>query len=74
MKCVPFRITIFKGDDRRVLRAKSEREAALMAESVIRQIDDGASCAGFIVEASDTEAGKRIAAYLADVALEMDIA
>lgn len=74
MKHAPYRITVFHGDDRRVLRAKSEREAALMAESVIRRYEDLPGGAGFIVETSDAEASKRIAAYLADVALEMDVA
>lgn len=74
MKRAPFRISIVNGDDRRVLRAKSEREAALMAESVIRRIDNLAGCAGFIIETADNQAIVRISAYLADVAVEMTAA
>lgn len=74
MKRAPFRILIRIDGDRRVLRATSEREAALKAESVLRRYDVPPGGAGFIIEASDTQARARIAAYLADVALEMEIA
>ncbi|KQS83645.1 MULTISPECIES: hypothetical protein [Methylobacterium] len=74
MKRAPFRILIRIEGDRRVLRATSEREAALKAESVLRRYDVLPGGAGLIIEASDTRASARIAAYLADVALEMEIA
>lgn len=74
MKRAPFRITIRINGDRRILLAVSEREAALKAESVIRRYDNLPGGAGFIIEASDTQASARIAAYLTDVALEMELA
>ncbi|KAA0125839.1 hypothetical protein CIW48_01720 [Methylobacterium sp. P1-11] len=74
MKRAPFRIMIRINGDQRILLATSEREAALKAESVLRRYDAPPGAAGFIIEATDTQASTRIAAYLADVALEMEIA
>ncbi|WP_456684707.1 hypothetical protein [Bradyrhizobium sp. P5_C11_2] len=68
------RITFYIRGDRRVLLARSEREAALMAESVIRRYDDPPGRVGFIIDASDAQASARIAAYLDDAAQEMELA
>ncbi|MGU3469162.1 hypothetical protein ACLBXO_30390 [Methylobacterium sp. C33D] len=74
MKRAPFRIMIGIAGDRRLLLAASEREAALKAESVLRRYDAPPGGAGFIIETSDTQARARLAAYLADVARELDLA
>ncbi|ACB28160.1 hypothetical protein ABID82_006222 [Methylobacterium sp. PvP062] len=74
MKRAPFRITICINGDRRILLATTEREAALKAESVLRRYDTSPGGAGFVIEASDFQARARLAAYLADVALETEAA
>jgi hypothetical protein len=74
MKRGSFRITLCIRGDRRVLLARSEREAALMAESVIRRHDDPPGGVGYIIDAPDARASERISAYLADVAREMELA
>jgi len=74
MKRGSFRITLCIRGDRRVLIAQSEREAALMAESVIRRHDDSPGGVGYIIDAPTSRASERISAYLADVAREMEFA
>lgn len=74
MKRGSFRVTLCIRGDRRVLLAPSEREAALMAESVIRRYDDPSGGVGFIIDTPNERASVRISAYLADVAREMEFA
>ena len=61
-------------DGRRVLRASTEREAALMAESVLRRYEGKAMTVGFSVEGPNPGGTRRIAFYLTDVALELELA
>lgn len=69
-----FRVTLETRDGRRALTASSEREVALMAESVLRRYERQTLTVGFSVECADREAGSRIAFYLTDLALELEIA
>jgi len=69
-----FRVTLRIGGHERILIAASEREIALQAESVLRRHDDPPGGVAFIVDAADSQACVRIAAYLADVSREMEVA
>ncbi|AWN44403.1 hypothetical protein DK389_06710 [Methylobacterium durans] len=67
-----FQVTLETRDGRRVLSAPAEGEVALMAESVMRHYEGHTLTVGFCVDCADREAGRRIAFYLADLALELD--
>jgi hypothetical protein len=69
-----FRVTLETRDGRRVLTAATEREAALMAESVLRRYAGEPLKVGFCVECTEREASRRIAFYLTDLVLELDLA
>lgn len=69
-----FRVTLETRHGRRVLTAPREREAALMAESVMRRYEGEKLTVGFSVDCADREARRRIACYLTDLALELDLA
>ncbi|MGH1573989.1 hypothetical protein ACRAWG_29240 [Methylobacterium sp. P31] len=69
-----FRVTLETRDGRRVLTAAAEREAALMAESVLRRYEGESLTVGFSVDCKDREASRRIAFYLTDLALELNLA
>lgn len=69
-----FRVTLETRDGRRILSAATEREAALMAESVLRRYEGESFTVGFCVDCADREASHRIAFYLTDLALELDLA
>ncbi|MGE7157332.1 hypothetical protein ACQKJ1_26850 [Methylorubrum rhodesianum] len=56
------------------MTASTEREAALMAESVLRRYERQTLTVGFSVDCADREAGSRIAFYLTDLALELELA
>ncbi len=49
----------------------SEREAALAAESVVRLHCDRPGGIGFVIDAADARASRRIAAYISDVMAEV---
>ncbi|MGH1571311.1 hypothetical protein ACRAWG_12220 [Methylobacterium sp. P31] len=74
MPQMQFRVTLETRDGRRVLSAPEEREAALMAESVMRRYEGETLTVGFSVDCADREASHRIAFYLTDLALELDLA
>ncbi|MBB2961433.1 hypothetical protein [Methylobacterium sp. R2-1] len=69
-----FRVTLETRDGRRALTAPTEREAALMAESVMRRYERESLTVGFSVDCADREAGRRVAFYLTDLALELVLA
>lgn len=69
-----FRVTLETRDGCRALTASTEREAALMAESVLRRYERQTLTVGFSVDCADREAGSRIAFYLTDLALELELA
>ncbi|MGU3282497.1 hypothetical protein [Methylobacterium mesophilicum] len=70
MKRDAFLITLRASGLERRLAAPTEREAALAAESVVRLHCDCPGGIGFIIDAADTPASRRIAAYLSDVMAE----
>ncbi|CAO4137891.1 hypothetical protein [Methylorubrum extorquens] len=69
-----FQVTLETRDGRRVFTAPVEREAALMAESVMRRYEGQTLTVGFSVNCADREASHRIAFYLTDLALELNLA
>ena len=64
-----YTVTLDTGEGRRVLAACSERELALMAESVMRR--NGSAPTGFTVACRCPEAGRRLTLYLDNVALDI---
>ena len=66
-----FQVTLETRDGRRVLSAPLEREVALMAESVMRRYEGETLTVAFSIDCADREAGRRIAFYLTDLALEL---
>lgn len=74
MSAARYEVTLNTRDGRRVLTAWAEREAALMAESVMRRYEGETLGVGFVVACPDPEARRRIAFYLTDLALELDLA
>lgn len=70
MKRDAFLITLHASGLVRRLTAPTEREAALAAESVVRLHCDRPGGIGFVIDAADTRASRRIAAYLSDVMAE----
>ena len=64
-------VTIVTYDCKRIVRASSEREAALLAESVLRLLYERGEAIGFRVEGFDAAAIQRIAAYLDEIVLEV---
>ncbi|WP_019903580.1 hypothetical protein [Methylobacterium sp. 77] len=70
----PHRVTLETRDGRRVLDAPSEREVALMAESVMRRYEGSSLTLGFCVDCADAGARERIAFYLTDLAMELESA
>ena len=69
-----FCVMLVTPDGRRALRASTEREVALMAESVLRRFECRTMAVGFSVTGPDKAAGARIAFYLNDVARELETA
>jgi hypothetical protein len=69
-----FRVILETRDGRRVLTAAAEREVALKAESVLRYYEGQALTVGFSVEGPTPSSARRIALYLTDVALELELA
>ncbi|KQP62288.1 hypothetical protein [Methylobacterium sp. Leaf112] len=69
-----FRVTLVTRDERRVLEARSEREIALMGESVLHRYEGQPWAVGFYVDGWDRRAVRRIALYLNDVTLELELA
>ena len=67
------RVTVVAGEGRRELTAGSEREIALMAESVLRRLAGESLAVRVRIEGASVGAQERLAAYLADVALELDL-
>ena len=65
------RITIRAHGHMRTVTSPFEREAALMAESILRQFTGNVMAVGYWVDCSDTGAMWRIAHYLDDVATEL---
>lgn len=55
----------------RLITSRSEREAALAAEAVLRQFAAEVVSMGYVVECDDSRVRERIVDYLADVALEL---
>ena len=55
----------------RTVTSPSEREAALMAESILRQFTGNVMSVGYWVDCSDTGAMQRIAHYLDGLAAEL---
>ena len=70
MKRDAFLITLHAAGLVRRLAAPTEREAALAAESVVRLHCDRPGGIGFVIDAADARASRRIAAYLSDVMAE----
>ena len=68
---MPYEITILAAGVQRTLMAETEREAALMAESVLRRFEGKAALIGFWIDAPDRGALKRLGAYLASVLTEI---
>lgn len=66
-----FLITLHVSGLVRRLTAPTEREAALAAESVVRLHGDHPGGIGFVIDAADTQASRRLAAYLSDVMAEI---
>ncbi len=71
MKRDAFLITLHASSLVRRLAAPTEREAALAAESVLRLHCDQPGGIGFVIDAEDGPAIRRIAAYLSDVMAEI---
>jgi hypothetical protein len=69
-----FCVTLETCHGRQVLRTSTEREVALMAESVLRRYEGKAMTVGFSVEGPNPGGTRRIAFYLTDVALELELA
>ncbi len=67
-----FLITLRASGLMRRITARTEREAALAAESVVRLHCDLPGGIGFVIDATDVPAIRRIAAYLSDVITETD--
>ena len=67
-----YEVRLATRDGRRVLKARAEREVALMAESVIRRYGDDVLDVGFSVATQDQAASRRIALYLSTLVLELD--
>jgi hypothetical protein len=65
------RITIRAHGHLRTVTSQSEREAALMAESILRQFTGNVMSVGYWVDCSDTGAIQRIAHYLDDLTAEL---
>lgn len=61
-------------DGRWPLKASTEREGTLTAESVLRRHEAKAPRAGFIVACPNRAAAYRVASYLTGVALELECA
>ena len=55
----------------RLIAAYSEREAALMAESIVRQLGPDALPAPFWVQCADPAITRRLMAYLSDLQAEL---
>ncbi|MCJ2010771.1 hypothetical protein [Methylobacterium sp. J-092] len=68
---MPYEITIFAAGIRRTLFAQTEREVALMAESILRRFEGKPALIGFWVDAPDRGALKHLGAYLGDVLAEL---
>jgi hypothetical protein len=68
-----FLITLRASGLVRRLTASTEREAALAAESVVRLHCDAPGGIGFVIDAADASASRRIAAYLSDVMAETSL-
>lgn len=66
-----FRATLQTRDGQRALAAATDREAALMAESMMRHYEGQTLTVGFSVDCADREARSRAAFYLTDLALEL---
>ena len=66
-----FEITILAGGVQRTLLAQTEREAALMGESVLRRFDGKPVLIGFWIDAPDQYALNRLGTYLSGVLTEM---
>ncbi len=66
-----FLITLHGAGLVRRLATPSEREAALAAESVVRLHCDRPGGIGFVIDAADARASRRIAAYISDVMAEV---
>lgn len=73
MKRDAFLITLRAPGLVRRLIAPTEREAALAAETVVRWHCDRPGGIGFVIDAADTRASRRIAAYLSNVMAETDL-
>ena len=73
MRAPLYRVTVATRENRRTVSASSEREVALMAESVLRQHEGKALKVTFWIDSADTEGRRRVAAYLTDVALELEL-
>ena len=71
MKRDAFLITLHGAGLVRRLAAPTEREAALAAESVVRLHCDRPGGIGFVIDAADARASRRIAAYISDVMAEV---
>ncbi|MCJ2042543.1 hypothetical protein MKK55_26870 [Methylobacterium sp. J-059] len=67
----PYEITILAAGIQRTLFAQTEREAALMGESVLRRFEGKLGLIGFWIDAPDKGALKRLGAYLSSVLTEM---
>lgn len=67
-----YEVRLATRDGRRVLRARAEREVALMAESVMRRYGDDILDVGFSVTTPDSAASRRIALYLSTLVHELD--
>ncbi|GEP05308.1 hypothetical protein [Methylobacterium oxalidis] len=74
MTATSYRVTLSIREAERTVSAATEREVALMAESILRQHEHQRLAVGFRVDCADPAARHRIAAYLADLALELDLA
>jgi hypothetical protein len=67
-----FEIDIRTLYSRSILRAPSEREAALKAESLIRKVHARGELAGFRIEGPDAAATGRLSEYLEGVMAEVE--
>jgi hypothetical protein len=66
-----YTVTIFTYGYKRIVRASSERDAALCAEAVLRLLYEHGEGIGFRVEGSNTAAVQRIGAYLDEIVFEV---
>lgn len=71
LSVMPYEITILAAGVQRTLIAETEREVALMAESILRRFEGKTALVGFWIDAPDRGALKRLGTYLGSVLAEI---